>query len=57
MQTETQRMQGMMVGPLKHPSKHHAKNVIVGAVSWMKNAWASVKAAFTLPSPAQLAYA
>lgn len=46
-----------MVGPLKHPSKHHANNVITAVVGFAKNAWASVKAAFALPAPAQLAFA
>lgn len=50
-------MQGMMVGPFKHPSKHHANNVIARIVGSVKNAWASVKAAFALPAPAQLAFA
>ena len=34
-----------------------AKNTVRGIVSWVKGAVASVKAAFALPAPAQLAFA
>jgi len=43
--------------PFQHPSKYHAKNMIAAVTGFAKNAWASVKAAFALPAPAQLAFA
>ena len=46
-----------MVGPLKHPSQEYANNVINAVVGFAKSTWASVKAAFALPAPAQLAFA
>jgi len=44
--------------PLKTPIKKvNAKNLVVGAVSTVKQAWTSIQVAFAAPASAQLAFA
>ena len=47
----------MMVCPFNTHQNEYANNVITRIVGFAKSAWASVKAAFALPAPAQLAFA